>query len=130
MVENRRIVKVFLASPGDLVEERKAARSATDEVNSIFAHELGFQIDLVGWEVRVAAVGRPQALINRDLERCELFVGMIWRRWGTPPDTKGIYTSGFEEEFRTSLTRRRAGGAPEISMLFKEVGAEFLKDPG
>jgi hypothetical protein len=130
MPESRRIVRVFLASPGDLVEERKTAKAAVEEINVLYAHDLGYQIELVGWEDTVASVGRPQALINRDLERCELFVGMMFRRWGTPPDTTSHYSSGFEEEFRTSFERKQAGGVPEMSMLFKTVGEEFLKDPG
>jgi hypothetical protein len=130
MAETRRIVRVFLASPGDLQEERKAAKLVVDEFNSIFAGEMGYQIELVGWEDTISATGRPQAIINRELERCEIFVGLMWKRWGTPPDHGGKYSSGFEEEFRRSFERRRNGGRPEMSLLFKDVGAEFLWDPG
>src|SRR6267143_7101831 len=130
MAEKRRIVRVFLASPGDLQEERKAAKLVVDEFNSIFAGEMGYQIELVGWEDTISATGRPQAIINRELERCEIFVGLMWKRWGTPPDHGGKYSSGFEEEFRRSFERRRNGGRPEMSLLFKEVDAEFVWDPG
>ena len=130
MADNRKIVKVFLASSGDLPEERKAAKWVVDEYNSLTADESGYQVELVGWEDTVSVYGRPQAIINRDLERCELFLGLMWKKWGTPPDTSGRYSSGFEEEFETSVQRRLRDGRPEISLLFKQIDPEFLADPG
>lgn len=130
MADTRKIVKVFLASPGDLTEERRAAKLAVDDLNEMIADEFGYQVELVGWEDTVSVYGRPQATINLELGRCELFIGLMWKKWGTPPDVSGPYTSGFEEEFETSVQRHVAEGRPEISLLFKEVDAEFLSDPG
>lgn len=130
MVDTRKIVKVFLASPGDLAEERKTAKSVVDEFNSLMAEEFGYQVELVGWEDTVSVYGRPQEVINRDLDRCELFVGLMWKKWGTRPSVTGPYTSGFEEEFETSVQRRVSKGGPEISLFFKEIDPAFLADPG
>ncbi len=130
MADTRRFVKVFLASPGDLQEERRAAKSVVDEFNNIWADYLGYHVELVGWEDTVSVYGRPQATINRDLERCEFFIGMMWKRWGTPPDVSGPYTSGFEEEFETSVINRKKRGSPEISLFFKNVNDDLLRDPG
>src|SRR5271165_2883509 len=98
MSDSRKIVRIFLGSPGDLSDERLIAKSVVDEINSLFADSSGYHIELVGWEETVSSIGRPQALINQDLEKCELFVGMIWKRWGTPPDKNG---------FRCELSRWR-----------------------
>ena len=130
MADNRKVVKVFLASPGDLRDERRAAKAVVDELNAEYAEAFGYQVELVGWEDTVSVYGRPQAIINRELERCELFVGLMWKKWGTPPDDTGKYTSGFEEEFDTSLRRRLKEGRPEISLLFKEINPDFLRDQG
>lgn len=130
MAEIRKLVKVFLASPGDLSDERKVAKSVVDEINNLFAEIYDCHVELIGWEDTQPGFGRPQAIINRDLERCELVVGMMWKRWGTPPDNSSQYTSGFEEEFSISLNRREKEGRPEISLLFKEIAQEFLIDPG
>lgn len=130
MAVNLRIVNVFLASPGDLSDERRAASLVVDEFNAELAEELGYLVKLVGWEDTVSVFGRPQATINRELERCELFVGLMWKKWGTPPDTAGKYTSGFEEEFWTSVERKSTDVQSEISLLFKEVDQELLDDPG
>lgn len=125
----RRFVKVFLASPGDLIEERKTARAIVDDFNSQLADALGYQVELVGWEDTLPGVGRPQAIINRDLDGCDLFVGMLWKRWGTPPGTPP-YTSGFEEEFQRSMERNAKDGRPEISLLLKDLDTASLADPG
>jgi hypothetical protein len=106
MADSRKIVKVFLASPSDLQEERRAAKSVVDEFNKLWADSLGYHVELVGWEDTISGFGRPQEIINRDLVQCELFVGMMWKRWGTPPSNTGGYTSGFEEEFETDDRRR------------------------
>jgi hypothetical protein len=130
MADIRKIVKVFLASPGDLQDERRIAKSIVDEFNNLWADPLGYHVELVGWEDTVSVYGRPQETINQDLRRCEYFIGMMWRRWGTPPARKGRYTSGFEEEFRLSMESRASDGRPEISLFFKNVDENQLRDPG
>jgi len=121
---------VFLASPGDLDVERRAAKEIVDELNATWCEYLGYHVELIGWEDTVAVFGRAQAVINLDVERCELFIGLLWKRWGTPPSKGGPYSSGFEEEFRISTRRRRDIGKPEISVFFKNVSPDQLRDPG
>ena len=130
MPSTRRVLHAFLASPGGLEEERKAIRDVVDEFNRLWADELGYQVDLVGWEETVAGYGRPQHLINQDVDRCDLFIGMIWRRWGTPPDSDGNFSSGFEEEFQRSMDRRERTGRPQVSLFFKEIPEDVMADPG
>ena len=132
MVDNiRKVVKVFLASPSDLQEERSLAKATVDEFNETIGRFLGYHIDLVGWEDTISGYGRPQGLINRDVEQCEYFIGLMWQRWGTPPSLEaGPFTSGFEEEFDLAFKRRAADSKPEISLFFKDIASEFLVDPG
>jgi hypothetical protein len=130
MADTRKVLKIFLASPGDLADERTAAKAVVDEINGLFANAFGYHVELVGWEDTIAGFGRPQAIINAELDRCEFFIGLMWKRWGTRPDNSGPYTSGFEEEFARSIQRRKREGQPEISMFFKEIGADLLRDPG
>lgn len=122
-----KVLRVFLASPGDLSEERRAAKRAVDELDHTMAREFGWRIELCGWEDTLPGAGRPQELINRDVEACHLFVGLLWRRWGSPT---GKFSSGFEEEFEFARARRSKTAEPEIWLCFKEVEAEQSKDPG
>ena len=132
MVDNiRKVLKVFLASPGDLQEERSLTKAAIDEFNDTVGRAFGYYVDLIGWEDTVSGYGRPQALINKDVEQCEYFIGLMWQRWGTPPGAEnGPYSSGFEEEFELALSRRANGDKPEISLFFKDIPPQFLVDPG
>jgi hypothetical protein len=50
MADTRKVVRIFIASPGDLGEERISAKFVADEFNSIWAEEFGYQVELVGWE--------------------------------------------------------------------------------
>lgn len=130
MRSTRKIIRAFLASPGDLQEERKAIREVVVEFNESWANELGYQVELIGWEETVSRFGRPQHIINQDVDRCDLFLGMIWKRWGTPPDRGGDFSSGFQEEFERSMARHERSGSPELSLFFKQIPDEFMVDPG
>ena len=130
MPSTRKILYAFLASPGDLQDERKAVRNVIDEFNESLADVFGYQIELLGWEDTVAGFGRPQELINQDVDRCDLFIGLIWKRWGTPSDKDGQFSSGFQEEFERSKDRREDSGSPEIALFFKKVPDRDKRDPG
>ena len=130
MPSTRKILRAFLASPGDLQDERRAIRDVVVEFNESWADELGYQIELLGWEETVSGYGRPQHLINQEVDRCDLFIGMIWKRWGTPPSGSGEFTSGFHEEFERAMARRERGDSPEISLFFKIISDDFMEDPG
>ncbi len=125
-----RVIRVFLASPSDLGEERQAARAAVDEINKTVARPNGFHVDLIGWEDTLSIAGRPQATINEDLETCQMFIGMLWERWGMAPDTAGRFTSGFEEEFTLASERNARTGEPHMTLFFKDVEKSKLSDPG
>lgn len=123
----RNILTAFLASPGDLQEERNIVRESVERLNKVIGRELNWQIELLGWEDTLPGYARPQSIINRDVEACELFLGILWRRWGQPT---GEYESGFEEEFVRASSRHNTDGKPEIWLFFKEVDIENIKDPG
>lgn len=120
-------VTIFLASPGDLVPERQRARQIVDELNREAAKEAEVFLRLTGWEDTLPGAGRPQALINQDVERCDVFIGTVWKRWGTP---SGKHSSGFEEEWTIALGRLPSPEAPQIWLAFKRVDAAQLDDPG
>src|SRR4051794_37021061 len=100
--EARAVLKVFLASPSDLAEERKVSKDIVDSINHGAGRVLGWHIDLMGWEDTLPGYARPQSLINTDVDACDLFVGLLYERWGTPT---GEFTSGFEEEFARASGR-------------------------
>jgi hypothetical protein len=47
MSENLKVLQVFIASPNDLVDERRAIKEVADGLNTAFGTEVGLQIQLL-----------------------------------------------------------------------------------
>ena len=118
---------VFMASPGDLSDEREAVRRAAEHVNTLFSAVSTVRLSVVGWEHVQPGFGRPQAIINPLVDQCDVFVGMLNLRWGTPT---GQFSSGFEEEYEQAARRTKELGRPYLAVFFKEVPKDRLEDPG
>ena len=118
------VLRVFLASPSDLEAEREATKEMVDRLNRTI-RVTGWTVELLGWEDHLPAYGRPQAQFNEDVDTCDLFLGILWRRWGSP---SGRSKSGFEEEFERAISRRQKSESPEIWIYFKRV--DDTSDPG
>jgi hypothetical protein len=117
-------IRIFLASPGGVESERLATREAADELNkSLRPH--GWQIEIDGWEERGPAGGRAQADINKDVERCDVLLALVWDRWGTPT---GVSSSGFAEEWNLALHRREQTGNPDVWLYLRRLPANVDED--
>jgi len=103
------------------------AEEVVTSINKSVGLQLGWQVHLHRWEDTAPGFGRPQALINPKVDECDLFVGILWERWG---QTSGEYSSGFEEEYERARARRKSHDRPEIWLFFKDIDPERLKDPG
>lgn len=127
-----KVYKVFLASPGNLSDERQAFRETLHHYNEIHAQRRKAIFIPVGWEDTLGRLGRPQHIINQDIKSCDYFVLMLWDRWGTPPDTTGKYTSGIHEEFEVAKECCADPAMPmrDIVVFFKAVDPGKLSDPG
>src|SRR5213593_1691859 len=109
---------VFLASPGDVPEERRAARDVVRRLNTALQPTLRLHIELLGWEDTQPGYGRPQEKINADVRVCDLFIGILAKRWGSATAT---HTSGFHEEFELAQGLRASTSTPEIWLFLKEL---------
>jgi hypothetical protein len=124
---------VFLASPGDVQEERRAVRAFFDGFNRNQARFRGLRFEVVDWEnYSSAGVGRPQELITEQtLERFQpslaLVIGIMAQRFGSP---SGTHESGTEEEFEWAVESWRTRGYPEVKWYFRKIeGLQVDPDP-
>lgn len=115
-----------MASPSDLAEERDRIRRLGDALNANF-ESTGVGVRIAGWETVQPEFGRPQSLINPRVHECDVFIGILRRRWGSPT---GEYSSGFEEEFNIAVGRRKTSPKPAIGLYFAELTADEREDPG
>lgn len=113
-----RHVRIFLASPGDVLAERQAARQLLERLEREPLIRRDFTIETVSWDdpdapAPMLATLTPQQAVVRALPRpseCDLTVLILWGRMGTPLEDRKPdgtrYASGSEWEFEDA---RRAG---------------------
>lgn len=97
------VYKVFIASPGDLTQERAIARQVILDWNNINAESRHIVLLPLGWEQNAfPSMGdRPQAIINQQLlDSADILVGIFWTRVGTPT---GKAASGTVEEIQEHI---------------------------
>ena len=108
------VFRVFLASPGDVPLEREALSRVVDEINLTTAPLVDSRLEALRWETNSTPdAGRPQQVINDQIGDYDVFIGIMWRRFGTP---SGVAGSGTEEEFR--LAYRRWEEAKQLALMF------------
>jgi len=104
------ILKILIASPSDLTEERNSAELAVQDWNALKAESEGVMLLPVRWETSVFPVAaiRPQSAINHQIvDSSDILVGLFWTRIGT---STGIAISGTVEE----IDRFAAAGKPAM----------------
>lgn len=104
------VIKVMLASPSDVSQERRIARDILHEWNAVHAEDRRTVLMPIGWESHsFPEMGdRAQAIINKQvLNDCDLLVAIFWTRLGTPT---GAAPSGTVEEIEEHL----ATGKPTL----------------
>lgn len=125
------MIRVFLASPGDLAIERRGFKDQIDLLNIGFGDGAGVEFVALGWEDTLSTVGRrSQAVINEEIDRCDVFVLTMHRRWGQPAEDAKPYSSYTEEEFHRAFDRFKKTKSPEIFVFFKHVDTASMADPG
>lgn len=122
MPGNGRTLRVFVASPSDVTRERDAMLGVVNELNrtlDALIPAAGIRLDLVRWETHTyPGLGRPQELINEQTGTYDIFVGVMWKRFGAPT---GRAESGTQEEFEIALTRSQRHGSPRICFYFSKA---------
>jgi hypothetical protein len=115
-----RVLKVFVASPDDVIEERNTLAKLLSDINDVLAYlapERRLSLELVRYETHsYPDIGAPQEVINREIPvDYDIFVGIMWKRAGTPTATA---QSGTIEEFNRACEHRKQGSLPRIMFYF------------
>ena len=109
------VVRVLIASPSDVSEQRDAAEAVMLRWNAEHAEANGILLMPVRWEQAATAESgdRPQSIVNRQIvDDSDVLVGIFWTRLGTHT---GVATSGSVEE----LERFQAAGKP-VALFFSD----------
>jgi len=107
MPEKVSLYRVFMASPGDVIEERAVVEEVLKEWNLQHGNDAKARVELVSWHTHSypATGDRPQALINKQaLNSSDIVVGFFWSRFGSPT---GVALSGTVEEIREGIAQKK-----------------------
>ena len=114
-------IKCFIASPGDLHDERKIICSVIDHINSRNAAKGNIVLSPILWERQaVPDVGADaQTILNKQLkpDGCQIVIVVFGGRIGTATPRA---QSGTVEEFLLAYKQFELGGDVKIHMYFKE----------
>lgn len=111
-------IKIFIGSPSDTSEERNCVPDILMELNQTFGKDHGVHIDSLTWEQDVQpTVGADgQDVINSQVEGYDVFVGMMWKKYGFPTPRANSAT---DEEYTHAINSFKEGGhCRDVIMLF------------
>ncbi|MFN7920408.1 MAG: NACHT domain-containing protein [Bryobacteraceae bacterium] len=120
-----KIVRIFVASPGDVAAERAHVREAVRSLNRFMAAERGVLFVVKGWEEdvleRLHEMG-GQGVIDEDLpiETFDIVIGVLWQRFGTKDPKLGGET-GTEHELRGAIAAWGKSKRPNVAMCFNDA---------
>jgi hypothetical protein len=112
-----------VGSPGDVRAEREAVHRVCDELNRTAARDRGLVLEVGGWDTDAYPGFHPQGpqgLIDACLriEDCDIFVGVFWKRFGTPVPDAG---SGTEHEIRKAYVAWQEKAQPQLMVYFNQA---------
>ncbi len=113
-----RNLRVFIASPGDVADGRDRVSVIVDELRRTVARIVSVELETVRWETHAwPDVGADaQDVINRQIGEYDVFVGIMWKRFGTR--TKRA-PSGTAEEFDRAYEYFTTYSRPKIMFYFQ-----------
>jgi hypothetical protein len=99
------ILRIFVASPSELSEERNRLEEVVKELNITIGSQSGVRLELIKWETNAypGLGAEPQAVIDEQVgDDYDIFIGILWTRFGMPTSDAA---SGTEHEFRRAHSR-------------------------
>jgi hypothetical protein len=121
IVELKKHLRLILASPKDVRDERDELEAAVADINRGIAAEHGYHIDVHRWETdsypQMHLQG-PQGLIDEkfQIHDSDVVVGIFWTRLGTRlPEGR----TGTEHELGLAYDSWKQRGTPQVMVYFK-----------
>ncbi len=139
-------LRIFLASPGDVCDERGLARAVIEQIRSERAFRGHLDLECIVWDQPGESMPRESALTPREAiarglpkpSQCDIFIAIFWSRVGAalPPDPdyekpNGTrYLSGAEWEFQDAVRAYKQRGRPYILLFHRiQVPNPAFEDP-
>lgn len=127
-------LRVFISSPGDVLQERKIAKNIIAELSHIYSQYV--ELETIMWEdLPLEATGSFQSGIDYFLEQApiDIAVFILWSRLGSTLGQAyrkadgSLYASGTEYEFDTMYALWEKTKRPRIMVYVKDAEIQFGK---
>ena len=117
MEELRYLIRIFVASPSDVQQERKCVDTVIEELNTTIGDTYNVRLETKKWEKNTyPSIGEySQSVINQQIGEYDIFVGIMKHKFGTPTAQA---ESGTEEEFNRAYENYKKDGTCKNLMLF------------
>jgi hypothetical protein len=120
---NEQILRVVVASPGDVARERALVKNVVDDLNANCGRFFAIRLELYRWEDVPPGLheGGAQGLIDERLgiEEADILIGIFWKRFGT---STASGETGTEHEIRVAHRHWRERARPQVMLYFSEQG--------
>ncbi len=120
MAQNVRLLRLVVASPGDVAMERDTVEAVVGELNRTLAADRGLCLEVHRWETdaypdfhKQGAQGVCDEVLK--IEDCDILVGIFWTRFGKVT-ASGM--TGTEHEIHKAVTSWRSSGSPHVMVFF------------
>lgn len=120
-MEEKKIIRCFIASPGDTAEERNVCERVFNDINTGIGTAYGFILQSLRWEndVHPGLGNGGQDVINSQIrDKYDLFIGIMYTKFGTQTEHA---ESGTEEEFNIAYERALKQKNMEIMFYFNDA---------
>ena len=121
-MEQKKRIRVVVASPSDVQIERDLLPDVLDELNHGIGELSNLYFELYRWETEAYPGFHPhgpQGLIDSVLriEECDILIVIFWKRFGTLVEDG---QTGTEHEFRIAYNAWEKKGRPQIMVYFNK----------
>ena len=113
-------LRIFIASPGDVVQERDIVSVVVEEIRRTIGDIRNVELETIRWETHAwPDIGEDaQDVINEQIGEFDVFVGIMWKRFGSLTKRSG---SGTGEEFERAYNFFTRYGRPKIMFYFRNA---------
>jgi tetratricopeptide (TPR) repeat protein len=117
-------LRIFLASPSDLEDERAAVRACVDEHKARREGVSNVTYEVIEWDRVRGTARRAQEAIDELIAESHFMIVLFKSAWGSEPGSAWGYTSGTEEELFTGLLELGQAEQP-----MRDLWVAFIDDP-
>ena len=124
MATTYQVLRVFVASPGDVERERRYVTQVLQSVNHVCCEPLGVLMEDTSWPTLppvIPAEGQTvQEVLQNRVAECDVFILILNQSYGTPVSPRSSI-SRTEQEVNIALERLRNGTGPIFLAYFREL---------